>query len=130
MKKKKEKEKSVPPRCKGRLETERNMWYVSETRVMTSLGVTLLENNVMEAGCVMSSYRHSIWTLEKAGEKKSIPMYFLMYCKLHYNLLALYWCKVSTWFKYSPDLCVNNLQYVETNFPGITSKSSIIPHRL
>lgn len=66
------KKKSVPPRCKGKLETERNMWYVSETRVMISLGLTLMENNVMEAGCVMSSsYRHSICTLEKAGKKYS-----------------------------------------------------------
>lgn len=37
---------------------------------MTSLGLTLMENNVMEAGRVMSSsYRHSICTLEKAGKK-------------------------------------------------------------
>lgn len=36
---------------------------------MTSLGLTLMENNVMEAGCVMSSYRHSICTLAKTGKK-------------------------------------------------------------
>lgn len=41
----------MPPKCKGKLETERNMWYVSETRVMmTSLGSTLMEKNVMKQG--------------------------------------------------------------------------------
>lgn len=37
---------------------------------MTSLGLTLMENNVMEAGCIMNSYRQAICTLEKAGGKK------------------------------------------------------------
>lgn len=70
LKDQKKKKKSVPPRCKGTLETERNMWYVSETKVMKSLGSTLMEKNVMEAGCVMSSYRHSICTLERAEKRK------------------------------------------------------------
>lgn len=36
---------------------------------MTSLDLTLMENNVMEAGCIMSSQRQCICTLEKAGKK-------------------------------------------------------------
>lgn len=63
---------------KGRLETERNMWYVSEKSEMKSLGLTLMENNVMEAGCVMSSYRHSICTLEKAGKKHSYVFSYVL----------------------------------------------------
>lgn len=36
---------------------------------MTSLGSTLMEKNVMEAGCVMSFYRQSVCTREKEEQK-------------------------------------------------------------
>lgn len=73
------------------------------------IGFNINGKECYEAGCVVSSYRHSICTLDRAEKRKYTYMYFLVFfCKLHYNPLALYWCQVSTWFKNIPDTCLNS----------------------
>lgn len=58
----------MPPGCKGKFATERN------ARVMTSLVSTLMEKDVMEAGCVMRSVADVLFTHLREQKNENIPV--------------------------------------------------------